>query len=52
MPIISIVDIEPERMIHAEKFNYKLTDWDTFNRTLENNLAEIWIVEDLTSVSL
>ena len=49
MPIISIVDIEPERMIHADKSNYKLTDWANFNRMLENNLAEIQIVEDLAS---
>ena len=49
MPIISIMDIKPERTTHVEKFNYKLTDWPTFNKTLENNLEDIHVVEELTS---
>ena len=47
--IISIMDIEPEKMVHEEKYSYKLTDWTIFKRTLEADLTDIQIVDELTS---
>ena len=41
MPIISILELEPERAVHTAKFNYKATDWEEFRRTLEINLAGV-----------
>ena len=27
MPIISVLEMEPERSVHVDKFNFKMTDW-------------------------
>ena len=50
LPIISELEIEPERTEHTEKFNYKLTDWEEFRRTLATSLAEIQETENFTSI--
>lgn len=52
MPIISILEIEPDRAVHAEKNNYRLTDWDEFRRSLANNLAEMQEKEEFTSAEM
>ena len=50
LPIISVLEIEPERSAHTEKHNYRLTDWEEFRRTLVSNLADIQETEELSSV--
>ena len=47
MPIISVLEIEPKRTMHAEKYNYKMTDWE-----LAINLVEIQETEDFTSIEV
>lgn len=50
MPIISVLQIELERISHIDKHNFKLTDWEEFKNTLENELADLQEMEELTSV--
>ena len=49
MPIISELDIEPERITYVGKYNYKLTDWEEFRKTLEENLEEAGDTKEITS---
>ena len=49
MPIISVLEIEPERIIHTDKFNYKLMDWEEFRITLGESLAKLEAVEEILS---
>ena len=49
MPIISVLGIEPERILHVDKYNFKLTDWEEFKRTLANELADMQSGDELTS---
>ena len=46
MPIISVLEMEPERSAHVEKYNFKLMDWDDFRKTLEMKLAMVQTVEE------
>ena len=50
MPIISVLEIEPERIVQVKKHNYKLTDWEEFRKTLANELADLQGTEELTLV--
>ena len=50
LPIISILEIEPERIAHNDKYNFRLTDWDKFRKTLEINLAGLLTEEEPMSV--
>ena len=49
MLIISVLEIEPDRAIHAEKHNYRLTDWDEFRKSLANNLAEMQELDEFNT---
>ena len=40
MPIISKLEIEPERVAYVGKHNFKLTDWEEFGKSLKENLEE------------
>ena len=50
MPIISILKIELERIVQVEKYNFKLTDWEEFRKTLANKLADVQDMEELTLI--
>ena len=50
MPIISLLEMEPERVEHVNKHNYKLTDWEAFRKTLGVSLEELGATEELTSL--
>ena len=50
LPIISVLEIEPERIAHNNKYNFRLTDWDKFRKTLEINLSGLLTVEEPTSI--
>ena len=52
MPIISVLEIEPERIAHNNKYNFRLTDWDKFRKTLEINLAGLLVEEEPVSVEV
>jgi exonuclease III len=41
MPIISVLEIEPEIVAYVGKPNFKLTDWEEFRKTLGENLVEV-----------
>ena len=41
MPIISILEIEPEIVAYVGKPNFKLTDWEEFRKTLGGSLEEL-----------
>jgi hypothetical protein len=41
MPIISVLEIEPERVAYVGKPNFKLTDWEEFRKSLGERLEEI-----------
>lgn len=32
MPIISILELQPERTVQVKKFNFKMTDWENLER--------------------
>ena len=49
MPIISELDIEPERITYVGKHNYKATDWEEFRKTLGENLEMAGDTEEITS---
>ena len=49
MPIISVLDIQPERTQCAKRFNFKLTDWEEFRKTLAIDLAALQLTEELTT---
>ena len=48
-PIISALDLHPERTDPAPKPNYRDTDWEKFNETLANLLNTIPPAQELTS---
>ena len=50
MKIISLLEMEPERVEHVNKHNYKLTDWEAFRKTLGVSLEELGATEELTSL--
>ena len=41
MPIISVLEVEPERIAYVGKHNFKLTDWEEFRKSLRGNLEGI-----------
>lgn len=47
--VISVLEIELEEAIQITKFNYRSMDWEEFRKSLENNLAEMLVVEEITS---
>ena len=49
MPILSQLEIMVNRMNFEAKFNYKLTDWEEFCKTLGTNLAALPEPEELTT---
>jgi ribonuclease HI len=49
MPIISVLEIEPERVDYVGKHNFKLTDWEEFRESLEENLEGLGVTDEITS---
>lgn len=49
MPIISILEIEPERVAYVSKPNFKLTDWEEFQKSLSESLEEMEEAVEITS---
>src|ERR1700722_7475210 len=49
MPIISVLEIEPEVAVYASKYNYKLTDWDEFRKSLGEGLEVLEDTDEITS---
>ena len=50
MPIITVLDIEPVCLVQADKYNFKLMDWEKFRKTLKIRLDNLQVVEELTTV--
>jgi endonuclease/exonuclease/phosphatase family metal-dependent hydrolase len=48
-PIITVIDIEPERVMHTPKHNYHATDWEEFREHLANKLSNILPPDELTT---
>ena len=46
MPIISILEIEPEKALQSAKYNYRAMDWNEFRNSLKINLATIQVMEE------
>ena len=51
MPVISVLELEPERTILVDKHNYKMTDWEEFRETLGGRLEELGDVGEITSLA-
>ena len=49
MPIISVLEIEPERVAYIGKPNFKLTDWVEYLKSLSENLEEMEEADEITS---
>ena len=49
MPIVSVLEVEPERVAFVGKYNYKLTDWEEFRKSLGANLEEVADTNEITS---
>ena len=49
MPIISILEIGPERVAYISKPNFKLMDWVEFWKSLSENLEEMEEADEITS---
>ena len=47
LPIISILEIELEKTIQVEKYNFRATDWVEFRKTLAVNLNTLQIVKEI-----
>ena len=41
--------MEPERSVHVDKFNFKMTDWKEFRESLGAKLSRIQTVEEFTT---
>jgi ribonuclease HI/exonuclease III len=49
MPIISVLEIEPERIAHVGKHNFKLTDWEEFRKSLGDELEAVEDTDEITT---
>jgi hypothetical protein len=49
MPIISVLEIEPERIAHVGKYNFKLTDWEEFRKSLGGELEAVEDTDEITT---
>jgi hypothetical protein len=49
MPIISVLEIDPERVAFVGKHNFKLTDWEEFRKSLGENLEEVGSTDEIMS---
>ena len=50
--IISMLEIEPERVTYIGKPNYKLMDWDKFRNSLKEKLEELGATDEINSEEL
>jgi hypothetical protein len=48
-PIITVIDIEPEHVMHVPKHNYHAMDWEEFREYLANKLSNIPPPNELTT---
>ena len=49
MPIIAVMEIEPERAVQVNKHNFRMMDWMEFRKMLGATLSTFQDVEELTS---